>query len=258
MSTVVAWFSIVLDVMGIISFSVWLVQIRRRPELEVEWNYNTEGYDKPFLKWCRPPIRPDDNVAIVGGSPLYVRIVATNVGDANADSASVNVVVPSILRIDCPPDHDPAIVQRDAEDAFVGQPPDNKAHYYSWSRPWPIGFSWVHLFEITYDNQSVPHPKESLQLKIKFTIDHNGLNRKGTRWFSGKLTPETLTSVSPLAQSGRGWRHRPPKAQTHVIKRLGSRTDWRNVHIMPRNRWCVIGYAESRLLSLAHKLWSGR
>src|SRR5438445_529882 len=80
---------------GAISFGYWLLQTRRRPEVEITWWFSWDGVDGPYDVWLHDRI-----LDLPTERSLFLRIGLVNVGDAPAGAAETNVVVPECLYLE--------------------------------------------------------------------------------------------------------------------------------------------------------------
>lgn len=175
--------ALVLLVTGLITFLFWLAQIRRKPEIEYGWSLSRGDSTGPYVPWPRD----GDPVVLRPGQPLFLRIGLTNIGDALADHAIANVLVPEQIEL-FGRGRDDRPVERilsGAENTLAGLPPEYRVrNLISERSPWGVGLTWIIYCHVQVTDET-PTDRD---LTISCEVDTEGFNRSGRRyWFS--LTP---------------------------------------------------------------------
>jgi len=209
---------------GIVTFGFWFLQIRRRPEADIAWSYSWEGHDGPYTDWA-----PKDGLELPVERCLYIRVNATNCGDAPAANAMTNIVVPECLDLTRHATSTAPGAVAGADNRFVGEPPGYAVRYMvNSSTYWDVGLSWTHYVTVRAPKEACPIEQE---LRLMFELAHSALNSSGKRLTPSLIPPPSqLTRDSPLVEP---LHMRWIKAQAHVYRRRGSRTDHRTVRVLP-------------------------
>ncbi len=199
---------------GIVSFVYWVISMRRRPEADIGWAHRLPG----TTEWT--PWPAETPLAVVEGSTVSIRIIATNVGDSPADHAVSNVVVPASLNA-VGEGSDLTTVTTGVGHPIVG----SDAALLVWERHWSLGLTWIHVFKV--DVPLVQQGEEPDTHILMFEVSHASLNASGRRWLP---VLHRLGTVKSLQEPKRPeTRLRMIRTQDHVYCRIGSRYDFREI-----------------------------
>lgn len=206
------WWDVVVLVVGIaagisatIGFGYWILAQRRRPEVAFLWQLSESGTPDRMDPWPqehKPEIRP--------GATIVVEASIQNVGDATAERALVNFVVPecfALERVD-----GASSAARTAANATAGHEPEFRVRFIDIKTSlYPT--MWLQL-KFTLTLRRVPHNQPGARLLLELSDDR--LNGRGSRWFPSLPAPVNLPSYSILER----W----------PIK-LRLRRDWRRIKV---------------------------
>src|SRR6266542_2309950 len=122
------WFfyalSVAATITAIIAFSVWALELRRRPEVQFRWRFSPDGDPANLTLW-----QSDHVPEVSPRRPFLVETAIQNTGDRAGNDTLVNFVAPDCfdLRQDNKPEAEPAGAGNDT----AGLPPEYRVVFFA-------------------------------------------------------------------------------------------------------------------------------
>jgi hypothetical protein len=201
-----------------IGFCYWILAQRRRPEVAFLWQVSESGTSDRMDPWPqehKPEIRP--------GATIVVEASIQNVGDATAERALVNFVVPECFALERVDGTSSAAMT--SANPTAGHAPAFRVHFIG-IKTLLYPTMWLQL-RFTLTLKHVPHNQPGARLLLELSDDR--LNGRGSRWFPSLPAPVDLPTYSIL--------------EPWPIK-LRLRRDWRRIkvgHLGTDNVMCYPG-----------------
>jgi len=203
---------------AIVGFGYWILAQRRRPEVAFLWKVSASTVSDGMEAWPqghRPVVRPGDTIVVEAS--------IQNVGDATAERALVNFVVPDCFTLERVGDTPSGVLT--SANRTAGHPPVFGVHFIAIKTSlYPA--MWLQL-RFSLKLRHVPHSQPGARLLLEVSDDR--LNGRGSRWFPSLPAPVEL----PTYSISEAW----------PIK-LRLRRDWRRIkvgHLGADNVMCYPG-----------------
>jgi hypothetical protein len=229
-----AWLQYALSVAAtltaIVAFSVWALEVRRRPEVRFYWRLSTDGDSTHLADW-----EPDEVPEIKAGQPLLVGAAIQNTGDKAGRDTLINFVVPDCfdLRHREEPEQEPV----HSGNATAGLPPDNRVVFFAPRvEPWAPPNWHMRYYRLTYVGDPSIQP---LRFRLLFTVSDSRFNSRGRRWVWSivpPLEPQGAPVGTPwpptrFTRRTMRWVRAEPRGRVACVP--GERSDVRDLIVVP-------------------------
>lgn len=222
--------SVVATVTGIVVFSQWALERRRRPEVCFYWRLSPDGDSTHLADW-----EPDEVPEIKAGQPLLVGAAIQNTGDKAGSDTLINFVAPDCfdLRQREAPDQEPA----HSGNATAGLPPDNRVVFFAPRvEPWAPPHWHMRYYRLKYVGDP---PVQPLRLRLLFAVSDSGFNSRGWRRAPSSVPPLEFQGAPagtlwPPTRSTRRtirWVRAEPRGRVACVP--GERSDVRDLIVVP-------------------------
>jgi hypothetical protein len=229
-----AWLQYVLavgaTVTGIVAFTRWALELRRRPEARFLWKFSPDADPAKLAPW------PADHVPEVHPTqPFLVVAAIQNTGDKAGGDTLVNFVAPDCFDLR---DHSkPEVEHATSEHDTAGLPPEHRVVFAApRPEPWTPGNWYLWTYRLQYS--AAKACDGPLRVRLLFDVSDSRFNSRGWRWLPSLLPPLELQGAPagtpwPPRSMGRRWRR--PRAEPHdrVVCSPGDRRDIRDLIVLP-------------------------
>jgi hypothetical protein len=211
--------SVVAAVTAIFAFSIWALELRRRPEIGFHWEFSADGDPAKLAVWP-----PDYVPEIDPTQPFLVQAAILNTGDKAGSDTLTNFVAPECFDL-CQLGR-PDAEHLTSKHATAGLPPDYRVVFAApRAEPWTPGNWYLWQYRLQYS--SAKPWDQPLQVRLLFEVSDSRFNSRGRRWLPSLLPPPEPQDAS----AGTPW----PPAPTIPRWRMALRRV-RCVHATPRGR----------------------
>ncbi len=229
--------SITATITAIIAFSVWALELRRRPEVRFRWRFSPDGDPANLTLW-QPDYVPEVNPRL----PFLVEAAIQNTGDRAGNDTLVNFVAPDCF--DLRQYFKPETEHASAENDTAGLPPEYRVVFVaSRAEPWTPGNWYVWRYRLKYS--TAKQCEQPLRVRLLFDVSESRFNSRGRRWLPSILPPAEIYGASAetpwppalMKRKGRAvtWRIGMARPAPHgrVVCWPGDRRDVRDLTITP-------------------------
>jgi hypothetical protein len=175
---------------AIVGFTLWILNLRRRPEVEFLWNISLTGARPGFRAWPQ-----SDAPVIRVGETILVEASVHNIGDATGERALTNFVVPDCFSLHSydKPNPDPVLT---SGNGIAGLKPKEEVRFIARERSFYVDMWWMHLYSLTLDRAP-----NSTGVRILMELSEDRLNARGERLLRSLVSP----SLPPASPYGTPW-----------------------------------------------------
>jgi hypothetical protein len=229
--------SVIAALTAIIAFSVWVSELRRRPEVGFHWGFSADGDPAKLSLW------PEDYVPEIDPTqPFLVQTAILNRGDKAGGDTLINFVAPDCFDLHQP--GNPEAKHLTSRNSTAGLPPEYRVVFAApRAEPWTPGNWYMWHYRLQYSStQQCDRP---LRIRLLFEVSDSRFNSRGRRWLPSVLPPPepqdapagTPWPPEPTMPRWRRalWRIRYVRAEPHdrVVCSPGDRRDIRDLILMP-------------------------
>jgi len=203
--------SVIATVTATIAFSVWALELRRRPEIRFQWRFSPDGDPAKLDLW-----QPDYVPEVSPAQAFLVEVAIQNTGDKASSGTLLNFVVPTCfdLRQDSKPEAKPYVAKNDT----AGLPPENDVVFFAPQvELWTPGNWFFTKYRLRYSGDG--QHDQPVQVRLLLDVSDSRFNGRGQRWLPSILPPSAIYGAS----AGMPW---PPASMKHKGRITAWRIGW--------------------------------